>query len=363
MTGTGSARRIKIGIFVAAGAAIVIAMLLAVGGAQHPFARRVTLSTAFRDTAGLAVGSAVRLGGVDVGTVEAIGFAPELTVKEVSVALRVRARYLNRIRADSRAMLTPKGLLGDMTVTITVGSATTPAVPPGGFVPGVEQQQLGQMVSSAYQGIDELRVLSRSIRAHVDAVLTPELVRDVARIVNATADAAEEVRSGGGLAHALIYDRELARDARTAAHDGSRAATTLAAAMGRIDRIAAAVESGPGTLHRLVHQDDLGPLVEDARRAAGELADAVDQVRRGEGPLGALAFGPEGERLAGDLAALARTLRRVVDDAARGKGTIGALLEDPTVYQDLKLILRNVERNTMLKALVRFTIKHDGLHR
>jgi phospholipid/cholesterol/gamma-HCH transport system substrate-binding protein len=338
-------------------------MLLAVGRSQSPFARRVTLHTAFRDTAGLTVGAAVRIGGVDVGTVEAIDFAPQLGVKEVSVRLRVQARYLSRIRADSRAMLTPKGLLGDMTVTINVGSASAAPVAAGGFIPGVEQQRIVEMVSSAYEGIDEVRSLSRSVREHVDALMTPEVIRDVGRIIAATADAAEEVQKGDGLAHALIYDRALARDARSAGRDASRAAATLASAIGRIDRVAAAIEDGPGSLHRLAYDDDLGPLFEDARRGAGELADVVAAVRRGEGPLGKLAFGREGEKLVADLATLSRTLRGMVADAAAGKGTIGALLEDPTVYEDLKLILRDVKRSTMLKALVRFTIERDRLHR
>jgi len=104
-------------------------------------------------------------------------------------------------------------------------------------------------------------------------------------------------------------------------------------------------------------------LLEDGRRAARELADAVGDVRRGDGPLGALAFGREGEKLVADLTALTRTLRRIVGDAAEGKGTVGALLEDPTVYEDLKVILRDVKRNTMLKALVRFTIERDRLRR
>jgi phospholipid/cholesterol/gamma-HCH transport system substrate-binding protein len=250
-----------------------------------------------------------------------------------------------------------------LTVTITVGSAAEPPLPAGGFVPGIEQQRIVEMVSSAYEGIDEIRALSRSVREHVDALLTPQVARDVGRIVSATADAAEEIKTGDGVAHALIYDRALTRDARGAVREASRSATALAAAVDRIDRVAATIDEGPGTLHRLVHEDDVGPLLEDARRAASELGDAVAEIRRGKGPLGTLAFGRDGDKLVADLTALTATLRRMADDAVQGKGIIGALLEDPTVYEDLKLILRDVKRNTMLKALVRFTIERDRLQR
>ena len=38
-----------------------------------------------------------------------------------------------------------------------------------------------------------------------------------------------------------------------------------------------------------------------------------------------------------------------------GKGTIGALMVDPSVYEDVKLLLGNVERNKALRALVRWS--------
>ena len=47
--------------------------------------------------------------------------------------------------------------------------------------------------------------------------------------------------------------------------------------------------------------------------------------------------------------------------ALDGRGTVGALLKDPSVYEDLKLILGNVKRNKALRWLVRYTIEKDGL--
>jgi len=46
-------------------------------------------------------------------------------------------------------------------------------------------------------------------------------------------------------------------------------------------------------------------------------------------------------------------LKQMLTDMRAGKGTLGALLVDPSVYEDLKLMLGNVERNRTLRALVR----------
>ncbi|MGO9833976.1 MAG: MCE family protein, partial [Polyangiaceae bacterium] len=52
-------------------------------------------------------------------------------------------------------------------------------------------------------------------------------------------------------------------------------------------------------------------------------------------------------------------LRVIVSGLRQGKGTIGALLVDPTVYEDLRAAIGNVERNEVLRALVRFSMKAD----
>jgi phospholipid/cholesterol/gamma-HCH transport system substrate-binding protein len=53
-------------------------------------------------------------------------------------------------------------------------------------------------------------------------------------------------------------------------------------------------------------------------------------------------------------------LKHIVANVKAGKGTLGALLVDPSVYEDLKVVLGNVERNKALRALVRYSIRRDG---
>jgi phospholipid/cholesterol/gamma-HCH transport system substrate-binding protein len=57
--------------------------------------------------------------------------------------------------------------------------------------------------------------------------------------------------------------------------------------------------------------------------------------------------------------AMSDDLRTIVGGLRQGKGTLGALLVDPTVYEDIKSVVGNVERNEVLRALVRYSIKAD----
>ena len=60
---------------------------------------------------------------------------------------------------------------------------------------------------------------------------------------------------------------------------------------------------------------------------------------------------------------MSAVLNRIVQDVDKGRGTLGGLLRDPTVYEDLKTVLGNVKRNTLFKALVRFTMENEQLRR
>jgi phospholipid/cholesterol/gamma-HCH transport system substrate-binding protein len=56
---------------------------------------------------------------------------------------------------------------------------------------------------------------------------------------------------------------------------------------------------------------------------------------------------------------MSEDLRTIVAQMKEGKGTIGGLLVDPTIYEDLKSAVGNVERNQVLRALVRYSIRAD----
>jgi len=68
------------------------------------------------------------------------------------------------------------------------------------------------------------------------------------------------------------------------------------------------------------------------------------------------------QQVAANLGAITGDLRQIVADLRAGKGTLGALLVDPSIYEDAKSVLGNVQRNDALRALVRYSIKQDEKH-
>jgi phospholipid/cholesterol/gamma-HCH transport system substrate-binding protein len=347
-------RQLRAGIFLVGAVILMVAAVVILGRSHAIFTERVRLHTWFANTSGLTTGAPVRLAGVDVGQVQAIRFAPDPRQKKVRVTLAVERRYLDRIREDSVARLSSRGLLGDTLVDISVGSLDAPPLGPGGELTSAESDGLNEIIASVQAGINEVRALSQTVRERLELVFTEDLARDVGRTAHAAAAVAERLQNGPGLAHTLIYDPALAADARSLVNKTDRL-------VDRVDRVLVQVEKGPGTLHDLVYRDQGTRLVAELARAAEETRQVIGEIRTGKGLLHTLIYEEDKGNLLDNLTALSRTLRKIGDEVAEGKGTVGALLKDPSVYEDLKTILGNIRRSRFLRSLVRFTIKRQDL--
>ena len=93
---------------------------------------------------------------------------------------------------------------------------------------------------------------------------------------------------------------------------------------------------------------------------ADELGTTLKGIREGNGLARSVIYGDDSSQaMMSNLNQASSDFRQIVSDMRSGKGTLGALLVDPSVYEDLKLMLGNVERNRALRALVRYSIKRD----
>jgi phospholipid/cholesterol/gamma-HCH transport system substrate-binding protein len=117
------------------------------------------------------------------------------------------------------------------------------------------------------------------------------------------------------------------------------------------------LREGPGIAHALVYD---GEMSKSAAGAVEELHQDLRAIREGNGMAHALLYGDDSsQHVMSNLNAMSDDLKAIVTGVRQGKGTLGALLVDPTVYEDLKSVIGNVERNQVLRALVRYSIKAD----
>ncbi len=117
------------------------------------------------------------------------------------------------------------------------------------------------------------------------------------------------------------------------------------------------VRTGPGIAHALVYD---GEISKDAAGTMSEIHEDLKAIRQGNGIAHALLYGDDqSQHVMANLNAMSDDMRAILSGVRQGKGTIGGLLVDPTIYEDIRRVVGNVQRNDVLRALVRYSIKAD----
>ncbi|HTR66705.1 MAG TPA: MlaD family protein [Terriglobales bacterium] len=106
----------------------------------------------------------------------------------------------------------------------------------------------------------------------------------------------------------------------------------------RLDRIIAFVESGKGSVGKLIYDPTLYTRLSDT---VNEFQGIVNEVGQGKGSLGKLVAD---ETLYNKVNATVDKVNAMVDDLNAGKGTAGKFLKDPTLYNNANETIANVKQ-------------------
>lgn len=110
-------RDLMVGLFVLAGLVTLAYLSLRVGGLEFGGPKRMLLRATFDDIGGLSVRAPVRIAGVKIGHVSAIGLDDDLRAE---VSLEVDAAV--PLSIDSSAAIRTSGLLGDQFISVELGA-------------------------------------------------------------------------------------------------------------------------------------------------------------------------------------------------------------------------------------------------
>ena len=108
----------------------------------------------------------------------------------------------------------------------------------------------------------------------------------------------------------------------------------------RLDRIVAFVESGKGSIGKLIYDPS---LYDRFALTVNDFKGIVDQIANGEGSLGALINSNDAYN---KFLATLDKVNAVVDDLQAGKGTAGMFLKDPSVYNNVNDTVANLKKLT-----------------
>jgi phospholipid/cholesterol/gamma-HCH transport system substrate-binding protein len=263
---------------------LAFAILYIGGGGGSPFAPKYHVRALMTDVNGLKPGAPVRLGGVEVGTVTRVDFAPEGGAGMVEVVMRMDRRVKLRITTESKASLGSLGLLGEKAVDIT--SATHgQSIEDGGYLSAATEDPFRGLLTDASGSTQHLRkILSRM-------------------------DAGEGL-IGKALRDEELYDRMLDVSVR-------------------LQKFMSKVESEKTPFGRLTTDAEMSQRLADSVKSIEAI---VSRVERGDGPLGALV---SDEKAARDLKSLVTNLDEISSGLRKGDGTAGRLLQDEALFKSL----------------------------
>ena len=124
----------------------------------------------------------------------------------------------------------------------------------------------------------------------------------------------------------------------------------------RLDRIIGFIESGQGSIGKIIYSSD---LYDRLNATVGEFKGLMDDIQQGKGSIGPLLTSDEAYKKA--IAAIDK-VNAVIDDIQAGKGSAGKLLKDPELYDNTNKTIANIRQltddmNAGKGALGKFT--HD----
>lgn len=287
----------------------VIVFLSSERGVWKPSYRLVTH---FDNVQGLNTGAPVWLAGKDVGSVASVTFG-EIDGERgpVRVQLQIDTDVRERIRSDSSASIGTIGLLGDRYVEISLGTPAGTPLADGAELAAREPLSLDDVVQKGTQALDNIASLATNLNLVVEDFGAEMGGRKAAETVTAIRGIIEEVRTGEGLLHSMIYDR----------YEGG-GIDSIQRSLATLEEILTEVRSGRGILHTLIYEP---PAEQDL------VMQAIEAGAR---------------------------LNSILEKIDRGEGTMGLLLNDPTVYEDLKLLLGGAQRSRVLRTLI--SLSRDG---
>lgn len=294
MSDTPTRQSVVVGLFTTLAIALFVAGILLVGRINAAFDRSIAVTTVFADAGGLQAGDKVWFSGLEVGTVEDLGFDGQ----GVKVELAIAQDAARHVPADALAKLGSDGLIGNKIVVLYEGTPGGAPLTDGQVVVAGDAISTEDMIAMFQENnenvlaiTEDLKVVTAKLAAGegsagkllADDELYTRVKSTVASLEGAAANAERMTRSltaytgkldrEGTLAYELVNDREVFASVRSTADRAESLVSSLEAA-------ATDPDSAMGTL---LHDEEAGADVKQAIENLNEstrlLAEDLEAVQ------------------------------------------------------------------------------------
>jgi phospholipid/cholesterol/gamma-HCH transport system substrate-binding protein len=242
----------KLGLFIFIGTVLLVLAIFLVGSKDALFSDNIYIKSYFDNVEGLRTGAAVRLNGLNVGSVSDVRLL-ELNQYRVEVTMRINRDVSQFIRLDSEAAIETEGIIGSKIVVITPGSKENATIQDGGVI-----------MSQATVNMNQIIAETQDIMTYMK-----ELTREFAQVLS-------KVNKGEGTIGKLVNDDQLYLETVNIVRSADTSLNTM---VDRLEKMSGFI-IGLGT--------SVEEIVGNVDSAAIDLRNLISTIERGEGALGAL---------------------------------------------------------------------------
>ena len=314
----------KVGIFILIVIAIFIIISMKIG--ELSFSKKGTypITMVFSTVEGLKKSAPLELAGVEVGSVESI-----ILNKDYSAVVTAMLHEDIKLPIDSVASISTKGVLGDKIIMITPGVSKNTINPGGNLARTKVPPSVDRLLTQLGELAENLTQLSISLNA---AFGDEESMKEiVVNIRNLTANTSSLVSENKDNISAILTNM------RDITDDFTIVSQNLTTTSQNMDGIFATINSGQGTLGKLVTDDTLYNSIMDVMVSIQNVTGRMNEDST-------LSLLMSDNTLYYDLLAVSDNLKFITDELASGRGTLGHLLTDDELYASLKETLQNANR-------------------
>jgi phospholipid/cholesterol/gamma-HCH transport system substrate-binding protein len=178
--------KIKLGLFILTGLALLVVAVFLIGKQQNLFNPVFRLTATFQNISGLQVGNNVRFSGINVGTVDNIKIINDSTVR---VDMIIEKEVQQFVKADCEVSISSEGIIGDKLLIISHGSADAGEIKDGQELSAKEPLETDAILVNLKTTSDNVAILS-----------------------NQLAEIAQRINKGNGILARLIRDTTIAEN-------------------------------------------------------------------------------------------------------------------------------------------------------
>ncbi len=152
----------KLGFFAVTTLIVAIGAIYYIGKQKNKFGSVFRLSALFHSVSGLKLGSNVRLGGIDIGTVDDIALVTDTSVQVQMVLHKDVQKF---IKKDAKVSIGSEGLMGDKVVVISPGVSGSgqPMVAENDSLSSVQPVETDQILASLKTSADNAAVITSNL--------------------------------------------------------------------------------------------------------------------------------------------------------------------------------------------------------